>query len=360
MSGPEDDSDKPHEASAKRLQDLRKQGQIPRSLDLLAAAALAGCVGAIYGPAADGPGRAGAVLAAMLGRSDHLAPLVSQGPMAVLPGLLWDVALALAPLFLLPLAAVLLMVTLQRAWLFTPENLMPRASRISPISNAAQKFGPQGLVGFVKSTAKLGVICAVLGAFLASRLDVVLGLMALGPAQGMGLTLHLLRDFLVVVLVVALVFGGADFLWQWVQHRKRAMMSRQEMLEEHRESEGDPHQKAQRKQRGQDIAMNRMLQDVPKADVVIVNPTHYAVALRWDRAARRPPVCVAKGVDEIAARIREKAQKAGVPIHSDPPTARALHAALKIGDEIAPEHYKVVAVAIRFAEAMRRRAGKRG
>ncbi len=92
------------------------------------------------------------------------------------------------------------------------------------------------------------------------------------------------------------------------------------------------------------------------ADVVIVNPTHYAVALKWDRASGRAPICVAKGMDEIAARIRERAQFAGVPLHSDPPTARALHAALDIGDEVDRSHYKAVAAAIRFAEAMRRKA----
>jgi flagellar biosynthetic protein FlhB len=102
-----------------------------------------------------------------------------------------------------------------------------------------------------------------------------------------------------------------------------------------------------------------MLADVPKADVVIVNPTHYAVALRWDRESRRAPVCVAKGVDEVAARIREAAAMAGVPVRSDPPTARALHASVEIGREILPEHYAPVAAAIRFAEKMRRRARER-
>jgi flagellar biosynthetic protein FlhB len=137
------------------------------------------------------------------------------------------------------------------------------------------------------------------------------------------------------------------------------MMTRQEMTEEHKESEGDPHFRAHRRQRGQEIALNRMLQAVPEADVVVVNPTHYAVALKWNRKDRRAPVCVAKGQDEIAARIRERAIEAGVPIHRDPPTARALHAALDVGDEIGREHYQAVAAAIRFAEAMRKKARRR-
>jgi flagellar biosynthetic protein FlhB len=114
--------------------------------------------------------------------------------------------------------------------------------------------------------------------------------------------------------------------------------------------------KAHRRQRGYDIATNRMLVDGAKADVVVVNPTHYAVALTWSRASGRAPVCVAKGVDAIAARIRERAVEAGVPLHSDPATARALFASVEIGAEISPDHYRSVAAAIRFAEAMRKKA----
>ena len=102
--------------------------------------------------------------------------------------------------------------------------------------------------------------------------------------------------------------------------------------------------------------MAQMLQDVARADVVLVNPTHYAVALKWQRGDRTAPICLAKGVDDIATRIREKASEAGVPIHRDPPTARAIYASVEIGDPIRPEHFKSVAAAIRFAEAMRKRA----
>ena len=137
-------------------------------------------------------------------------------------------------------------------------------------------------------------------------------------------------------------------------------MSFQDMKDETKDSEGDPHAKGMRRQKGQEIALNRMLQDVAKADVIIVNPTHYAVALRWKRSDRHAPVCVAKGIDEVAARIREKAAIAGVPLHSDPPTARAIYASVEIGAPVKPEHYKPVAAAIRFAEALKaRRKGQR-
>ena len=135
-------------------------------------------------------------------------------------------------------------------------------------------------------------------------------------------------------------------------------MSHKELTDEAKQAEGDPHMKQQRRQRGHEIAMNKMIAEVPTADVVIVNPTHYAVALKWDRSTPGAPECVAKGVDNVAARIREIAQENAVPIHSDPPTARALYASVNLGEEIAPEHYKPVAAAIRFAEAMREKARK--
>jgi len=157
---------------------------------------------------------------------------------------------------------------------------------------------------------------------------------------------------------VSIVFTLPDILWKWFDHRRKNRMSRQEMQDEHKDSEGDPHMKAARRQRGVDIAMKQMLADVAGADVVIVNPTHYAVALQWKRGSGRAPVCVAKGTDEVAARIRAKATEASVPIWSDPPCARAIHATVKIGDEIARDHFAAVAAAIRFAEKMREKARK--
>src|SRR5690606_20683288 len=140
------------------------------------------------------------------------------------------------------------------------------------------------------------------------------------------------------------------------EHRKRLGMTRKEMEDEHKESEGDQHLKARRRQRAVDIALSSMLADVERADVVVVNPTHYAVALEWKRGSGRAPVCLAKGVDDVARRIRERANDHQVPIWSDPPCARALHASVEIGQEIRPEHFAPVAAAIRFAETMRKKA----
>lgn len=156
--------------------------------------------------------------------------------------------------------------------------------------------------------------------------------------------------------LVAITIGILDIVWQRLNHIRKNRMSRQELIDEMKDAEGDPVTKQQRRARGISLAMNQMLADVPKADVVIVNPTHYAVALKWDASSRRAPVCVAKGTDEIAARIREIAAEHAVPIQRDPPTARALYAGVQIGDEIPRDHYRAVAAAIRFAEGLRKKA----
>jgi flagellar biosynthetic protein FlhB len=145
-------------------------------------------------------------------------------------------------------------------------------------------------------------------------------------------------------------------MWQRAHFRKRMMMTRQDLKDDMKQTEGDPQVKQQRRQRAMEIAMNNMMVDAAEAAVIVVNPTHYAIALKWDRESLKAPICVAKGVDEIAARIRQIANENAIPIKSDPPTARALHATVDIGDEIGKEHYQAVAAAIRFAEAIRQKA----
>ena len=268
--------------------------------------------------------------------------------------------LPLLPLFAVPGIAAVAALAAQRALVFSGRKLAPQLSRIDPMANAAQRFGRTGLLEFAKSAAKLVLVAALLAWFLAARMPRLVYAADLPALPASAVLVRLLLDFLVVVAAVSMAVGGLDYLWQLHEHRRRNRMSHQELVEESRESEGDPHVKGERRHRAQQIAMNRMLADVPKADVVVVNPTHFAVALKWNRKSRRAPVCLAKGVDEVAARIRETASLAGVPIHSDPPTARALYATIEIGREIKPEHFAPVAVAIRYAERMRKRARERG
>ena len=359
MAEDQDSGEKEHEPTQRKLEQARRKGEVPKSNDLVTAAAWGGM--ALAGAAVGGAGlvSVGSSLAVLIDQADRLAPLFADSASTPAGGLMSRLGSALAPLFLIPPVAAIVSLIAQRGLVFAPEKLKPKGSRISPISNAKQKFGRSGLFEFAKSTVKLLIIGGILWAFLFTRLPRVLGTIHLDPGLVSVEMMRLLLEFLFLVVVVLGSIGAVDFLWQRAEHLRKQRMSHKELRDEMKQSEGDPYMKQARRQRGQEIATNRMLTEVPKADVVIVNPTHYAVALKWDRMGGAAPVCIAKGVDEIAARIRETAATAGVPIRRDPPTARALHATIEIGEEVRPEHYRAVAAAIRFAETMRRRAGAR-
>lgn len=350
----EDEDSKTFDPSQRRLDKAREDGDVVRSEELQAAAATGGLLLALALAGGWVIARAGAAGMAFLDRPDLLAR--SGG--AEVAGL--ALRMMGVPLVLLagPAVAVLLWLVASRGLVMAPSRLAFKWSRLSPVTNAGQKFGRAGLVDFGRRALKMIVIAAVLGFYLRSGA----GLLFQTPGLEAGPIALALADrifgFLGLMLLVSGVFGAADYLWQRAEFLRRHRMSRKDMTDEMKDSEGDPHVKADRRRRAREIASRKMLVDVPKADVIIVNPTHYAVALRWDRGKGRAPVCVAKGVDEMAARIRMLAQEAGVPIRRDPPTARMLHAALDIGQEIRREHFAAVAAAIRFADAMRQRARK--
>jgi flagellar biosynthesis protein FlhB len=356
--GSDDDADKEHAPSQKRLDEARKRGEIARSPDLIAAAALAGFVGATLFAGASAFQQSGTAALVMLDRSDDLSRAYHEVGELKLAALGMAMVAPLLPFVILPVAMVLLALFSTRGFVVSAEKLAPKFSRISPLATAKQKFGLDGLVEFGKSTIKLCVFSLILFLFLRHHMPEILASLALPAAAATQLLLQLLTEFMLIALLFAVAAGGLDFGWQLYRHQHRNRMSRKELMDEMKESEGDPHVKGQRRQRGQEIATNRMLADVPQADVVIVNPTHYAVALKWKRGSRTAPICVAKGVDDIAAQIRARAAENGVPIHSDPPTARAIHATVEIGAPIQSEHFKAVAAAIRFAEAMRAKARK--
>ncbi len=357
MSGQQDEAEKSHEATPQKLLDARKKGELAKSNDLLTASAYAGLLGALLMTGTDGIRKMGGALMTMMDQAHNLGPLfLSDGISLGMGGLLFAVAAALAPVFAFPAIAVLGAVIAQRAMVFAPSKLQPKLSRISPIANAKNKFGRSGLFEFAKSFTKLCIYSVILAIFLNTRLNEMISAVQTSPHLALALMAELCVAFLFIVVLIAGAIGGVDAVWQHFEHLRKNRMSRKELMDETKNSEGDPHLKQERRQRAMAIAQNQMMGEVPNADVIIVNPTHYAVALKWSRAPGTAPTCVAKGVDEIARAIREAASEAGVPIHSDPPTARALYATTELGEEIAPDHYAAVAAAIRFAEAMRQRA----
>lgn len=357
MSGPEQDSAKVFDPTPQKLLEARKKGEIAKSTDLMTAAGYAGLLVAFLMAGSSGVQEAGTALMIILDQAGSLAPLYFDGsPQPAVAGLFIPLVSGLSSIFVFPAAAVILSIFAQKAWVFAPSKLEPKLSRISLISNAKNKFGRAGLFEWLKSLFKLLLYSVILAVFINNRMPDMVAVLQTDHQQVLLLLTELCITFLFIVVLISAAIGSVDAIWQHFEHIRKNRMSHKDIMDETKDSEGDPHLKQERRQRAMSVAQNQMMADVPTADVIVVNPTHYAVALKWSRAPGEAPVCVAKGIDEIAKAIREKAQAAGVPIHHDPPTARSLHAMTDIGQQIEPDFYSAVAAAIRFAEAMRQRA----
>ncbi|CUH79703.1 flagellar biosynthesis protein FlhB [Tropicibacter naphthalenivorans] len=359
MAEEDEGGEKSHEPSQKKLDDARKKGEIPRAADLNTAMAYLGMLICCTALGSYSLMRFGDALMPLIEQPDRLTELFFGDGAQTIAGSVMTAGMAPAmPLLLVPGLFVIFTLFATRSFVFSGEKLIPKMNRISPISNAKNKFGRRGLFEFFKSFVKLTVYSILLAVFLRSQLNDITGTIRANPTEIMVLLTRLMLRFLSIVVLIAASIGALDYFFQRAEHMRKHRMSHKEMQDEAKEAEGDPYLKAHRRGRAQELAMNQMMADVPEADVIIVNPTHYAVALKWSRAPGSAPSCVAKGVDEIALKIREIADENDVPIHSDPPTARALYATTEIGDEISTDHYRPVAAAIRFADSMRAKARK--
>ncbi len=356
-----DSSEKIFEPTPKRLQDAREKGDVPKSQDLNATAAYLGlfvgltlCVGLAFPMAAS-------ALMIFLEQANELGELFfasdAKNPMALV---VKDMLPIFGYIFGTPIAFVIISAVAQKSVTFAPSKIKPKLSRISPVSIAKQKFGASGLFEWFKSFLKLCAFSILLFWFIYSEIENI----SVTPFSNMShisvYVVDLFTSFFFIIIVISLVIGGIDYAFQHADHRKKLMMTRKELKDETKENEGDPYLKQERRQRGIDRAMSQQLKDVETADVVVTNPTHYAVALKWDRTPGSAPICVARGTDEFAMVIRQKAQEHDVPLHPDPPTARALFATTQVGDQIPFELYQAVAAAIRFSENARMRAKSLG
>ncbi|WP_372425573.1 flagellar biosynthesis protein FlhB [Salinarimonas chemoclinalis] len=276
------------------------------------------------------------------------------GHLAVMRDAIVTVLIALAAPFAIFIVAGLAGGGMQHRLLWTVEPLTPKLDRISPVSGFKRVFGMEALVNFAKGLLKLAIIGTLVAVILWGERARVDTLVQEDPT----LLFLEVRDLSVKLLgsVLALFFFVAvgDFLYQRFSWLKRQRMTRREVKEEFKQSEGSPEMKARRRQIRMERARQRMMTAVPRATVIVTNPTHYAVALKYEKGMPAP-ICVAKGVDALALRIREKAREHDVPIVENPPLARALHATVEIDREIPVEHYSAVAEVIGYVLRLRRR-----
>jgi flagellar biosynthetic protein FlhB len=264
-----------------------------------------------------------------------------------------DVLAALGVPFLLLMLAALFGTVIQHRIVLSVEPIMPDLSKISPAAGLRRLFSKQALVNFVKGIAKVTIFGAVIAALLWPQRHRVAGLVTADPAQILPFTRTLAMHMLGTVVAILAVVAMADYLFQHRIWYERQKMSFRELKEEFRQTDGDPQIKGKLRQLRQQRMKKRMMSDVPKASLVIANPTHFAIALRYERGMNAP-VCVAKGVDLIARKIREVAEAHGIPVVENPPLARALHGTVEIDQEIPQEHYRAVAEIIGYLMRLRR------
>jgi len=256
------------------------------------------------------------------------------------------------PLLMLALAAIAANMV-QHRLVWSGEPLKPSFSKISPMSGLKRIFGKQAAVNFGKGLFKLVALGGVMTAILWPERLRLEGMVRFDPAALLGVTSSLTMQLLGAVVAFLAVVAILDYLFQYRQWYERHKMSVQEMKEEFKQSEGDPHIKGRIRQIRMARMKKRMMAAVPKASVIITNPTHYSVALQYDRGMAAP-ICVAKGVDQIAFKIREVAKEHDIPIVENVPLARSLYATVEIDEEIPVEHYHAVAEIIGYVMGLRR------
>ncbi len=260
---------------------------------------------------------------------------------------------------ILPLAVVMAAAIacgfVQHGFMASTESIMPKLEKISPLAGMKRLFSGQSIAEFVKGLVKLAIVGAVGTILIAPLAGQLAALTSMEMMDVLVLTRSLATRLMIGGLSVMTVIAGLDFLYQRFAHMKKLRMSRQELKDEYRQSEGDPMVKGRLRQIRMERARRRMMAAVPQSDVVITNPSHFSVALKYVSGEMSAPRVVAKGADEVAFRIREIAKANDVPIVENPPLARGLFAAVDIDEEIPPEHYKAVAEVISYVMKLKRR-----
>jgi flagellar biosynthetic protein FlhB len=262
--------------------------------------------------------------------------------------ILTKLATILGPFFVLMVAAGLGGNLIQHRPVFTFDRIKPDFSKLSLGAGLKRMFGMDGLANLGKGLLKIGIVGAAVWTQVWPERNALESVLGQSPADVAGDMSHLLFKVLMAALVALAVIAAADYFLQRFQFMQRNRMSKQEIKEEYRQSEGDPAVKAKIRQLRVERSRRRMIAAVPEATVVIMNPTHFAVALKYESGKMAAPVCVAKGVDALALRIRAVAEDHDVPVVENPPLARALHASVEVDQPVPPEHYKAVAQVIGY------------
>ena len=356
----QDDNERTESPTQKRLDDARRKGQVPRSRDLGAAAVtLAGGGGLYWLGSVLGSGLAG-VMRSGLSLRDAAVIEPERLPF-MLAASVAQTGLVLGPLLGLTFLAALIAPLALGGWNFSAEALAPKWERLDPIAGFGRVFSLKGLLELLKSLARFVLVGVVAIALMRHQFRELSELGGQPLQVGIVHAMRMVGAAFLTLGAALVAIAAVDVPLALWQHHRSLRMTRQEIREESKESDGNPEVKGRIRRLQHQMSRRRMMEQVPTADVVITNPTHYAVALRYDDRSMRAPVVVAKGADLIAARIRELAKEHGVPLVEAPPLARALHAGCELGDEIPARLYAVVAQLLTYVYQLKaaRRSGVR-
>ena len=347
MAEGEDDSQKTEEPTQRRLDDAREKGDVAKSQEIpgwfILATGLA-LLAFVFPTMA----RIMAADLEVFFAEAHNFSADPGGMMQMMQSTAWEVAAVVGLPVLFLAVAGFAGHYVQQGMLFTTEKIQPKLSKLNPIEGFKRNFGPQGIANFLKGLGKMALVAGAAFLVLYPKREILAGLPALDLAHVLGIIKQAAIELLMASLIVYAIIAGLDYLFQRQSFMKRNRMSRREIKDELKQSEGDPMVRAKLRQLRQERAQRRMMAQVPDATVVVTNPTHYAVALYYVQGETPAPVCVAKGVDEVALRIRELAGEHRVPIVEDPPLARALFATAELDQEIPTDHFQAVAKVIGY------------
>jgi flagellar biosynthetic protein FlhB len=339
----DDLGERTEDATPRRKQEAREEGQVARSMDLTSALLLLGAVLTLWIAGLPALGAFKRMLEGALDGDTIASPITVDSVGMMFGYLSMPVITVVLPMLLVIWALAYVSVFWQVGWLFAPKAAKPKLSKLSPIAGFKRIFGTNALVKAGLDTFKVALVLLVAIITIGQYERTILVLAQLAMLEAVSEIGKLLLDLSIRVLAVLLFLGVLDYCYQKYKHARDLRMSKQQVKDEMKQMDGDPDVKRRRMRMQQQLAMQRISSAVPKADVIVTNPEHFSIAISYDQASMNAPKVVAKGADFIAMRIRQIALTHGIPIVERPPLARALYKQVRVGDEIPPDFYKAVA-----------------
>ncbi len=345
--------EKTEKATPKRKRDERKKGNVFSSKDLVAAFTiiLFFAILNIFGKSMFE--RVASCMIFWFSALSEVPIFTQESITEIFKQLATTVILFLLPIMVVSVVAPIIFTGMQTKFLFSKEALKPKFSRLNPIQGVKNLISLRSVVELLKNLLKLAIIVAIIYNEMSDNLGKMLSMTDVEPASAVVYTATTVFSAVISISIIFIFLGIADLFYQWYEYEKKMKMTKQEVKEEYKQMEGDPQIKGAIKQRQRAMAQARMMQDVPDADVVIRNPTHFAIAIKYDPDKNTAPVVLAKGMDFIALKIIEVATQHNVSMQENKPLARALYDNVNVGQQIPEEFYQEVAEVLAFVYSLK-------